>query len=286
MADKKNLTPRIACTMSGNKLTAKHLASQSGFENQHPLVNPVLGVGMLSSVYELQQAIENDTGCASVSFSCTQFETGIFSTIAMIKAWHLQYSEATKTEFIFIGDVAQIETVTGQIEFDLKSPPRAVTSVDRPWARLNCGDKTAAVFLFPPQDVEFTAADVAWIVDRVHYCGGLIVADSSVCRLLKRSNFKSEDLIDLYLLDLCRLFDLPGSGPQTECCALAASEQLAPFLPVPRLISNDSLVRWSEDHEYPDSIGRTSVFGASRFDLLSLAIELQLGSTGLQVDKA
>lgn len=271
--------------MLSNKITAKHLASQSGFENLHPLAHPQLGIGMLDSIYELQQAIEKDTDYTSVSFSCARFETGLFSAIAMIKAWHLRHSKTTKTEYVFIGNVTQLEAVTGQIEFDLKSPPRAVTSVDRPWARLNCGDNTAAVFLFPPEDVEFSVADVAWVVDRVHYCGGLIVANSSVCRLIKKSKIKSEDLIDLYLLDLSQLFDSRESESQADCFALATNEQLAPFLPIPRLVLGDSLVRWSDDYEYPYSIGRTSVFGANRFELLSLAIELQLGSMGSEVGK-
>ena len=91
-------------------------------------------------------------------------------------------------------------------------------------------------------------------------------------------------MIDLFLLDLLLLFAKSRAGSEADGFVLAACEQLAPYLPVPRLIVDDSLVRWSVDDEYPYSIGRTSVFGANRFALLSLAIELQLGSNGIDID--
>ena len=261
-----------------DKIIANQLAMLPGFENQHPLINPEQGAGMLSSLHELQQALENESGFASFSFLSTGIDPGLFSIIAMIKAWHLRHSKSARSEFVVIGDATPFEYVARQINFDLLTPPRAITSVDRPWARLNCGDNTAGVFLFPPADVDIPIADVRWIAERVRYCGGLIVADSSICQLIKRSGIDSEEIVDLYLLGLNQLFGITGVSTATDCFALAAGEQLSPLLPVPRLVLEDSAVRWSGDDEFPLSVGRTGAFGANKFALLSLAIELQLRS--------
>jgi glycine dehydrogenase subunit 2 len=262
--------------IGSDKIIANQLAMLPGFENQHPLINSEQGAGMLSSLYELQQALEIETGYASFNFLSAGIAPGLFSIIAMIKAWHLRHSKSARSEFVVIGDPRPFEIVAGQIEFDLLTPPRAITSVDRPWARLNCGDNTAGVFLFPPAGADISIADVRWIADRVHYCGGLIVADAGVCQLIKQSGIDSEEIVDLYLLGLNELFGIIGVSPDNDCFALAASEQLSPLLPVPRLVLEDSAVRWSDDDEYPLSVGRTGAFGANKYALLSLAIELQL----------
>jgi len=261
-----------------DKIIADQLAMLPGFENQHPLIIPEQGAGMLISLYEMQQALEIESGYASVNFLNTGIDPGLFSIIAMIKAWHLRHSKSARSEFVVIGDAAPFEFVARQIDFDLLTPPRAITSVDRPWARLNCGDKTAGVFLFPPAGANISIADVRWIADRVHYCGGLIVADSGICQLIKRSGIDSEEIVDLYLLELNQLFGITAVSTANDCFALAAGEQLSPLLPVPRLVLEDSVVRWSGDEEYPLSVGRTGAFGANKFALLSLAIELQLRS--------
>jgi len=250
-----------------------------GFENHHPLVNPEQGTGMMNSIYELQQAVIDECGYDSIHLSSNGNDTGLFSAIAMIKAWY-QQSKTAKTEFVLIGDATQFDLVRRQIDFDLLASPQAINSIDRAWARFNCGDNTAAVFLIPPEDVDVSVADVRWIADRVHFCGGLIVADSNICRLMKQSGTAADEVVDIYLLDLFRLFGLSAAAYGTDCFALAACEQLSAYLPVPRLVSNDSLVRWSSDDEYPLSVGRTSAFGASHFTLLSLAIELQLQGNG------
>ena len=260
------------------KIIADQLAMLPGFENQHPLINPGQGAGLLSSLYELQQALEIESGCTSVNFLSPGIDPGLFSIIAMIKAWHLRHSKSARSEFVVIGDAEPFEFVARQIEFDLLMPPRAITSVDRPWARLNCGDNTAGVFLFPPAGANISIADVRWIADRVHYCGGLIVADSGICQLIKRAGIDSEAIVDLYLLDLNQLFGTTAVSAASDCFALAAGEQLSPLLPVPRLVLEDSALRWSGDDEYPLSVGRTGTFGANKFALLSLAIELQLRS--------
>ncbi len=262
-----------------NKIIANQLAMLSGFENHHPLVNPEQGTGMLNSIYELQQAVAEECDYDSIHFSSGGIDTALFSIIAMIKAWY-QQSKTAKTEFVLIGDVAQFDLVHRQIDFDLLASPQAINSIDRAWARFNCGDNTAAVFLIPPVNVDVSVADVRWIADRVHYCGGLIVADSNICRLLKQSGIAADEIVDMYLLDLFRLFGLSATASGADCFALAASEQLSALLPVPRLVLDDSLTRWSSDDEYPLSVGRTSAFGASNFALLSLAIELQLHGNG------
>ena len=266
-----------------NKIIANQLAMLPGFENHHPLVHPEQGTGMLNSLYELQQAVAEDCDYDSIHFSSGGIDTALFSIIAMIKAWH-QQSKAAKPEFVLIGNAAQFDLVHRQIDFDLLASPQAINSIDRAWARFNCGDNTAAVFLTPTVDVDVSVADVRWIADRVHYCGGLIVADSNICRLLKQSGIAADEIVDIYLLDLFRLFGLSATANGIECFALAACEQLSAFLPVPRLVLDDSLIRWSSDDEYPLSVGRTSAFGASNFALLSLAIELQLHGNSLGTD--
>ena len=262
--------------MMSNKIIADQLAMIPGFENHHPLINPEQGAGMLNSLGELQQAVAEQCGYASISFSTLGIDTALFSVIAMIKAWQLQESKTAKTEFVLIGDAKRFDNVRGQIDFDLIVPARKIKSIDRAWARFNCGDNTAAVFLFPPEGIDISIADLRWIADRVRFCGGLIVADSNVCRLMKQSGVAAAEIVDIFLLDLYPLFGLSGVPSVSERIALAASEQLSPFLPVPRLVLQDSLVRWSSDDDFPLSIGRTSAFGSNNFALLSLAIELQL----------
>lgn len=261
-----------------DKIIANQLAMLPGFENQHPLINAEQGAGMLGSLYELQQALEQESGYTSFSFTTAGIDSGLFSLIAMIKAWHLRQTKSARTEFVLIGDATQFEFVSSKIDFELLTQPRAAPAVDRAWARLNCGDNTAGVFLFPPVDADISVADVRWIADRVHYCGGLIVANSNVCRLIKRSGTDSDEIVDLYLLGLNQLFGLEQVPTAIDCFVLAAGEQLSPLLPVPRLALDDSVVRWSGEDEFPLSVGRTGAFGANKFALLSIAIELQLRS--------
>ena len=269
--------------MMNNKIIANQLAMLPGFENHHPLASPELGAGMLNSLYELQQARVEQCDCASISFSSNGIDAVLFSVIAMIKALQTQQSIIGKTELVLIGDAKQYEFLGLQPDFDLIVPAREIKSIDRAWARFNCGDNTAAVFLAPPAEVDISVADVRWIADRVHFCGGLIVGDANICRLMKQSNRSATGIVDIYLLDIMQLCEL-SSPAGTDCFALAAREPISEFLPIPRLDMVDSLVRWSNDDEYPLSVGRINTFGASMLALLSLAIELQLQSGETQAD--
>lgn len=264
---------------ANDKIIANQLAMLPGFANQHPLINQQQGAGLLNSLYELQQTIGEKSGYSSISFSSSGIDSALFSVIAMIKAWHLRQTKSSRSQFVLIGDPAQFEFVAGQVEFDLLTQPRAVTSVDRPWARLNCGNNTAGVFLLPPADADISASDVRWVADRVHYCGGLIVANSHICRLLKQSGIDSDQIVDVYLLNLNQLFGINEAPGVSNCFALATGDLLSAFLPLPRLISDDSAVRWSSDDEFPLSVGRTGAFSVNKFALLSLVIEIQLGSS-------
>jgi glycine dehydrogenase subunit 2 len=267
--------------MMNNKIIANQLAMLGGFESHHPLMNSKQGTGVLNSLYELQQAVVEQCDYAAISFSSLAIDTGLFSVIAMIKAWQAQQSKAAKTEYVLIGDARQYEFIGAQTGLDLIVPAREIKSIDRAWARFNCGEKTAAFFLVPPAEVDISVADVRWIADRVHFCGGLIVGDSNICRLMKQSGVATDGIVDIFLLDLFQLFGLSSAATTADCFALAACEQLSSFLPVPRLVLRDSLAQWSSDDEYPFSVGRTSAFGGNKFALLSLAIELKLHLNGI-----
>jgi len=173
--------------MTGDKIIANQLAMLPGFANQHPLINPQQGMGMMSSLYELQQALEKITGYTSISFSSAQIDTGLFSAIAMVKAWHRRQSKTVRSEFILIGDSRQLDFVGGKIDFDLTVQPQVNATVGFERTGLLCASNTAGVLLFAPDDTSISVSDVNWIADEVHRSGGLLVANSGVCRLLNQS---------------------------------------------------------------------------------------------------
>ena len=258
------LYPLGSCTMKYNSRLNEKVARIAGFTGLHPLAPEEEAQGALELIYELQQALAEITGLPGVSLQPAAGAQGEMTGVMVIRAFlDKRDGEASKDRRVMLipdsahGTNPASAALAGFTVKTIRSTADGLTDLDH--LRQLCDEGgVAGLMLTNPNTVGIFETNIREICNIVHEAGGLVYMDGANMNALVGVARPGDMGVDVIHLNLHKTFSTPhgGGGPGSGPCLCTA--ELAPFLPVPRVVKDGD--RFRLDFDAPESIGRVKAF--------------------------
>lgn len=285
--------PLGSCTMKYNSRLNEKVARIPGFANLHPLANEEDSQGALQVIYELQQHLAEITGLPGVSLQPAAGAHAEMTGVMMIRAYidardGAKASGKRRTMLIPDSTHGTNPASAHLSDFTVKTiRSRADGLTDLDHLRELCAHgEVAGLMLTNPNTVGLFETNIKEITEIVHEAGGLVYMDGANMNALVGVARPGDMGVDVIHLNLHKTFSTPhgGGGPGAgPCCC---TQELEPFLPVPRAVKvRDAagLETYRLSYDHPQSIGRVKAFyGNYGMILRALAYVQTHGAEGLR----
>jgi glycine dehydrogenase subunit 2 len=276
--------PLGSCTMKYNPKVNDAMAALPGLRNLHPLQPQETVQGAIRLVAELQDLLARITGFDAVSLAAAAGAQGELAGLAMIRAAH-EAAGDTKRRRVLIPDSAHgtnpaTASMVGYEVTGLRSDARG--NVDLTALPDLLGDDVAALMITVPSTLGLFDEAMLEVTRLVHEAGGLVYGDGANLNALLGVARPRDLGIDVMHLNLHKTFTTPHGSGGPGACAVCATAELAPYLPIPVAVRRED-GSYVLDEDRPRSIGRLSGFHG-HFGMLVRAYTYirMLGSSGLR----
>src|SRR5712691_2683735 len=259
--------------MKYNSRLNEKVARIAGFANLHPLAKERDAQGALQVIYELQLHLAEITGLPAISLQPAAGAHGEMTGVMIIRAYIDARDGAdasAKRRTMLIPDSAHGTNpasahLSGFSVKTIRSTPEGLTDLDHLRELCSHGE-VAGLMLTNPNTLGLFEKNIQEICRIVHDAGGLVYMDGANMNALVGVARPGDMGVDVIHLNLHKTFSTPhggggpGSGP--VCC----TQELEPFLPVPRIVRTPSVSDGANravfklDFDYPQSIGRVKAF--------------------------
>ena len=261
--------PLGSCTMKYNPKINEWAARLPGFAALHPLAPDTLAQGTLELLWDLEQWLLEISGMAAASLQPAAGAQGELTGILMIRAYHAARGDDTRTEVIVPdsshGTNPATASMAGFRTVTVKSDESG--QVDLAALRAALGPQTAAVMLTNPSTLGLFETRIVELLDAVHAAGALAYMDGANMNAILGKFRPGAAGFDVMHFNTHKTFSTPHGGGGPGAGPVAAGEQLAPFLPAPRVVREDGasgpVFRLELAGERPQSIGRVRSYAGS-----------------------
>ena len=256
--------PLGSCTMKYNSRLNEKVARIAGFANLHPLAPEEESQGALELIYELEKDLSEITGLAGVSLQPAAGAQGEMTGVMLIRAFlDKRDGEASKERRVMLipdsahGTNPASAALAGFTVKTIRSTEEGLTDLTHLQQLCDEGG-VAGLMLTNPNTVGIFEKNIRQICDIIHDAGGLVYMDGANMNALVGIARPGDMGVDVIHLNLHKTFSTPHGGGGPGCGPCCCSAELAPFLPVPRVVKEGEIFRL--DHDRPDSIGRVKAF--------------------------
>ena len=255
-----NFYPLGSCTMKYNPRACEAAAAMPGFTGLHPLQDASDSQGTLSVLYELQGYLAELVGLPHVSLAPTAGAQGEFAGIAIIKSWHK--GRGSDRDTVLVPDSAHgtnpaSAALCGYKVRTVASGPDGRIDLESLKAELN--EKTAAIMLTNPNTCGVYENNIQQIARMVHETGALLYYDGANLNAILGRMRPGDSGFDVVHMNLHKTFSTPHGGGGPGAGPIAVREDLAPYLPWPRIVRKED-DSYSLDETGEESIGRLHAF--------------------------
>lgn len=273
------------CTMKYNPKVNEHLARDARMSELHPLQDESTVQGILRVMHEMEGVLKEVSGMDAVSLQPRSGSQAIYANIAMIRAWFESRGEAGErdeiitTIFSHPSDAACAKVLGYKV---ITLYPDAQGYPDLAAMQAAVGPRTAALIITNPEDTGIFNAKIREFVAAAHSVGALACYDQANANGLLGITRAREAGFDLCHFNLHKTFSTPHAcgGPAVGACAV--TQDLAPFLPRPRVVK-EADGRYRIDQGDAQSIGKVAAFmGTAGIVLRAYAWVMNLGAAGLR----
>src|SRR5216683_4021240 len=251
----QGMYPLGSCTMKYNSRLNEKVARIAGFAGLHPLIEPEDAQGALEVIYQLQRHLAEITGLPGVSLQPAAGAHGEMTGVMIIRAFidARDGKEASaQRRTMLIPDSAHGTNpasahLSGFTVKTIRSTTQGLTDLDHLRELCSHGE-VAGLMLTNPNTLGLFEKNIQEICRIVHDAGGLVYMDGANMNALVGVARPGDMGVDVIHLNLHKTFSTPhggggpGSGP--VCC----TKELAPFLPVPRVVVRTSVGGSDENH--------------------------------------
>jgi glycine dehydrogenase subunit 2 len=270
--------PLGSCTMKYNPRGCNSLAMLPGFLRRHPLAPEGSSQGVMACLFELQEMLKALTGMTAFSLTPMAGAQGELAGVAMIRAYHVDRGDLGRNEII-VPDAAHgtnpaTATMCGCTVKEL--PTRADGDVDLDRLRELLGPQTAGIMLTNPSTLGVFERSISEIQELVHSAGGLLYYDGANLNAILGKVLPAKMGFDVMHINLHKTFATPHGGGGPGSGVVGVGEKLAPFLPVPVIVSSAESYRWLDESDLPKTIGRLSAFMGNIGVLLRAYVYMRL----------
>ena len=266
--------PLGSCTMKYNSRLNEKVARIPGFTNLHPLAPEAESQGALELVYKLQEDLAEITGLPGVSLQPAAGAQGEMTGVMLIRAF-LDKRDGDKSKerrVMLIPDSAHgtnpaSAALAGFTVKTIRSTDEGLTDMEH--LRQLCGEGgIAGLMLTNPNTVGIFETNIKEICSTIHEAGGLVYMDGANMNALVGVARPGDMGVDVIHLNLHKTFSTPHGGGGPGCGPCCCTEELAEFLPVPRVVrqavslsdGQSNSPTYSLDYDKPNSIGRVKAF--------------------------
>jgi glycine dehydrogenase subunit 2 len=256
--------PLGSCTMKYNSRLNEKVARIAGFANLHPLAPEEESQGALELIYRLQEDLAEITGLPGVSLQPAAGAAGEMTGVMLIRAFlDKRDGEASKDRRVMLipdsahGTNPASAALAGFTVKSIRSTAEGLTDMGH--LRELCDQGGIAGVMFTnPNTVGIFEKNIKEICDVIHTAGGLVYMDGANMNALVGVARPGDMGVDVIHLNLHKTFSTPHGGGGPGCGPCLCSDELAEFLPTPRVEKKGDAYRLNYD--YPNSIGRVKAF--------------------------
>ncbi|HSE34056.1 MAG TPA: aminomethyl-transferring glycine dehydrogenase subunit GcvPB [Pyrinomonadaceae bacterium] len=279
--------PLGSCTMKYNSRLNEKVARIAGFANLHPMTPAEDAQGALEVIYELQQHLAEITGLPGISLQPAAGAHGEMTGIMIIRAFidSRDGAAGANRRVMLIPDSAHGTNpasahLSGFSVKTIKSTAEGLTDLDHLHELCAHGD-VAGLMLTNPNTLGLFERNIKQICQIVHDAGGLVYMDGANMNALVGVARPGDMGVDVIHLNLHKTFSTPHGGGGPGCGPCCCTQELEPFLPVPRIVKHGDAHQL--DYAKPKSIGRVKAFfGNYGMMLRALSYTLTHGNDGLR----
>jgi glycine dehydrogenase subunit 2 len=231
--------PLGSCTMKHNPRLNEKMARLPGFGDIHPLQHPSTVEGAAELIGQLVDWLCELTGMPQIAFTPKAGAHGELCGMMAIKAALAARGE--KRSVVLVPDSAHgtNPATAALLGYHVESiPVRNDGTVDPEDVKKHLSPNVAAIMLTNPNTCGLFERDVAAISEAVHAAGGYVYADGANFNAIVGKVRPGDLGVDAMHINLHKTFSTPhgGGGPGAGPVALSAA--LAPFAPVPIVVSD------------------------------------------------
>ena len=274
--------PLGSCTMKYNPKTNERQVGLPGFANAHPLLPEELTQGALELMFRLERYLAEITGMDAVSLQPAAGAHGELAGMLLIYAYHK--SKGRQRSKIIIPDTAHgtnpaSVSLCGYQSVPVKSSEEGVLSPHSIAELMD--EETAGIMVTNPNTVGLFETYIREVTDIVHSKGGMVYCDGANMNAVMGIVDMKEIGIDVLHLNLHKTFSTPHGGGGPGSGPVCVTQELEPFLPVPRPVKIGGKYALSED--FPHSMGKLDTFHG-HFGVMMKAYSyiLSMGADGLK----
>jgi len=253
--------PLGSCTMKYNPKVNDWAASLPGSEKLHPYAPESAVQGALALIHSLERMLGTVSGMDAVSLQPAAGAHGELLGLLLVRAFHGERHPGEERTEILIPDSAHgtnpaSATLCGFETVQVSSDELGF--VDLADLRAKVGPQTAGMMMTNPNTLGLFDRNVIDAAEAVHAAGGLMYMDGANLNAILGRCLPGDFGIDVMHFNLHKTFSTPHGGGGPGAGPVGVSEELEPFLPVPRVKCSDGT--YSLDLDRPLSIGRVRSF--------------------------
>jgi len=284
------LFPLGSCTMKHNPRLNEKAARMAGFTDVHPMQPQATVQGALELIDELATWLKTLTGLPAVAMSPKAGAHGELCGMLAIRQALIARGEGDTRKRVLVPASAHGTNPATAIQCgfkvdEIKADARGRVDMEDFRAKLEDPSDIAGIMLTNPNTCGLFETDIKDIADAIHDAGGYFYCDGANFNAIV-GRVRPGDLgVDAMHINLHKTFSTPhgGGGPGSGPTVL--SEALAPFAPLPFVVSGENGFELVEDAsgEAAESFGRMCAFhGQMGMFVRALTYMLSHGADGLK----
>ncbi|MFQ6131940.1 MAG: aminomethyl-transferring glycine dehydrogenase subunit GcvPB [Armatimonadota bacterium] len=252
--------PLGSCTMKYNPRVNERVAALPGFADLHPYQPEETVQGALRLLRKLEQMLCEIAGMDAASLQPPAGASGEFACLRIIRAYHDSRGDGARRK-VLVPDSAHGTNPASVTRCGYESvtiPSNARGRVDLAALRDALDETVAAIMLTNPNTLGLFEDEVLEISAAMHTAGALLYCDGANLNAIMGKAKPGHMGFDAMHFNLHKTFSTPHGGGGPGAGPIAVSEQLAPFLPSPRIVEKAG--RLHLKRRSPQSIGKVHGF--------------------------
>jgi len=278
------LYPLGSCTMKYNPKINELLANLPAINMVHPYQAEGTVQGILEILYKLERWLAEITGTYEVCLQPAAGAHGEFLGTSLMRAYHKLNGEIEKRREIIVPDSAHgtnpaSAVMAGFNVVVVPSDEDGCVSIEA--LKTAVSERTAGLMLTNPNTLGIFEKNIEEIAKIVHEAGGLLYYDGANLNAILGKARPGDMGFDIVHMNIHKTFGTPHGGGGPGAGPVGVSEELAKFLPVPRIVFDGE--SYHLDYGRPHSVGKMrSFYGNVAVLLKAYAYILSLGFEGLK----
>jgi len=278
------LYPLGSCTMKYNPKINELLANLPAINMVHPYQAEGTVQGILEILYKLERWLAEITGTYEVCLQPAAGAHGEFLGTSLMRAYHKLNGEIEKRREIIVPDSAHgtnpaSAVMAGFNVVVVPSDEDGCVSIEA--LKTAVSERTAGLMLTNPNTLGIFEKNIEEIAKIVHEAGGLLYYDGANLNAILGKAMPGDMGFDIVHMNIHKTFGTPHGGGGPGAGPVGVSEELAKFLPVPRIVFDGE--SYHLDYGRPHSVGKMrSFYGNVAVLLKAYAYILSLGFEGLK----